>query len=218
MNFLPLELSMMIIDYLSICDLLPCSQTCHAMRNLYRPIIFHRLREIPWQITVDFVRDLNHHIHIQHCWVKLGWFPKDIDKYNVTSMTDLYRKFRIRGDFSMEHLFLHLYECPDIISLDLPNYVLVRIGFGGPVLESILRYGKHPRVQMTRGYLPFILGLTDQTESDPSCIIPDKDQTSFILGCDRTISEQEPLLVLGYIRIPIIEYNNDHILYRSLST
>ena len=215
MDTLPLELSMMIMEYLSVCDLVPCSQTSRAMRNLYRPVILDRLRKVPWQITIDFIRDEHHHIHVQYCWIKLGWFPKDIDKYGVTSMIDLYRKFRLERDSSLEHILLQLYECPDPSSIEYLNYVVVREGYGGPVLDSILRHGRYPRVRMSRGYVPFIYGLTDQSESDATCIIPKSEQTSLMLGCDRPLAKGEPLLTMGHTRIPIVEYNDDHILYRS---
>lgn len=214
MDFLPPELSLMIIDHLPLHDLVACCQTSWSMYNLYMPIVRSRLAKMPWKITVDFSRDRDHHIHIHYCWIKLGWFPRDLDQYNMSNFQRLRRQLCLSNGF--QQASLHLHECCDICPYTIdPTYVVVRFGYGGPVLDSLLRYGRHPRLQMDKGFLPIIHGLTDAT-THSGYIYIEESKISFLVGRDRPMLPNMSQIPMGYTRSLVTSYNNDdHILCRS---
>ena len=130
-------------------------------------------------------------------------------------------------------LILDLYEFCDVCMITEDHkYVAIRNGIGfqdghwpprrndcrknispstiydlDTVLSSILRHGRHPRVKISKGYLPHIIGLTNQDDEDGFIISAERD-TIFLLGRDYPLHLEEESIQVGFRRVLRYVYND----------
>ena len=208
---LPVELLCLVAQLLPLRSIVCLSSVCQRFYGIFRSLVIKRLAKMPWSVTVDFSRDRRHHIHLHKVWIKLGWFPHG---YLCSPPTP--------------QLVLDLHEFCDVCMItEDRKYVAIRMGVGfrngiwpfclpdrhrddydpDSILASILRYGRHPRVKISKGYYPHIYGLTDNT-SDSSSFISSEMETIFLLGRDYPLRSGEESIKVGYQRIPRYMYDN----------
>jgi len=155
---LPNELLFEISTYLSLSDLIHVSLTCKDLYYIFGNIVDNVVKKMPWRICVDFARNSKHQTIIHTAWIKIGWFSysysrSQLLKYGPTYISDL------------------LEECCTLrsgnpVSFRDRHYMLVRTGKGGPILNQILKYGKQAKIHFHKGYLPTIIGLLNDEQSD----------------------------------------------------
>lgn len=139
---LPIELLLMIMDYLTIPERLHLELVCRGLSILLAPYNYHLLRKLPWRISIDYTRDRQHQTRIHGAWIKLGYFSKSLlEIQNVDRVLDLMEDCRLNSQPDERH------------------FILVRTGYGGPIFESICQLGSKIRINFERGYLPRIVDL-----------------------------------------------------------
>jgi hypothetical protein len=127
---LPLELLVMITDHLSLAERFHLEEVCWHLRLTLRPYHRNLLQKLPWRIRLDFSRNRFHQTQIHAAWIKLGYFSN----------------------------WDRLEKCPPI-KPNQRHYVLIRTGFGGPMVKAICQYGARGKIHLDQGYLVRILDL-----------------------------------------------------------